>query len=269
VPELREHRDQERVGDQDRRQHAQGRADAELRDEVEAEEREPSHGDGNRQACEQHGAAGGGASLGGRVDRRHALMQELSEPRDDEERVVDPDADADHRHENRRDRVDVGQPGEDEQEEERGSDRHERQRNRNRSRDERPEDDHEHDERGQEAEQLLDSLLDGRGLGLAVELGGDARRLDRVADSIFHCNNLGAICGLDLVRELGFRVRDSSVVGERLVGERVADAVEAHLAVLGLELRGLELRNRCVDRGLTLGRIETLALGRGKNEVQH
>jgi hypothetical protein len=33
-------------------------------------------------------------------------------------------------------------------------------------RDERAEDDHQHDERGQEAEQLLDSLLDGRGLGL-------------------------------------------------------------------------------------------------------
>ena len=172
MPELCEHGDQERVGDQDRRQHAQGRADPELGHEVEAEEREAGDRDRNREAREQHCPAGGGARLGGRVDRRHPFVQELSEPRDDEERVVDPDADADHRHEDRRDRVDVGQPGEDEEEDERRSDGHERQRDRNGGRDERAEDDHQNDERGQEAKQLLDPLLDGRRLGLAVEPAG-------------------------------------------------------------------------------------------------
>jgi hypothetical protein len=218
---------------------------------------------------EQHGPAGGGAGLGGRVDRRHPFVQELPEPRDDEERIVDADADADHRHENRRDRVDVGQPGKDEQEQERRSDGHERHPNRNRSRDERAEDDDEDDERGQEAEQLLDPLLDGRGLGLAVELGGDARGLDRVADRIFHRFDLSAICGFDRLRELRFRVCDSSVVGERLVGERIANALDSRLAVLGFELRRLQLGNGCVDRGLALGRVETLALRRGEDEVQH
>ncbi len=269
MPKLCEHRDQERVGDQDRRQHTQGRADAELGHEVEPEEREAGDRDRDREAREQHGPAGGGAGLGGRVDRRQPFVQVLPEPRDDEERVVDPDADADHRYENRRDRVDVGQPGKNEEEEERRSDGHERQRNRNRSRDERAEDDHEHDERGQEAEQLLYSLLDGRGLGLAVELGGDTRRLDPVADRIFHRNDLRAICGLDRLRELRLGVRDSSVVRECLVGERIADAVDARLAVLGLELRRLELGNGRLDCGLALGRVETLALRRGEDEVQH
>ena len=48
--------------------------------------------------------------------------------------------------------------------------------------DERPEDDEEHDERREQAEQLLGSLLDRRELGVAVELGGHAGRLDRLAD---------------------------------------------------------------------------------------
>ena len=40
--------------------------------------------------------------------------------------------------------------------------------------------------------------------------------------------------------------------------------------VLGrLELGGLELRDRLLDRGLALGRVEPLALGRGEDEVQH
>ncbi len=113
------------------------------------------------------------------------------------------------------------------------------------------------------------SLLDRRGFGLAVELGGDACRLDRIADRIFHRNDLRAICGFDRLRELRFRVRDSSVVRERLVGERIADALDAGLAILGLELRGLELRNGGIDCGLALGRVETLALRRGEDEVQH
>ena len=201
VPELREHRDQERVRDQHRRQHAEGRADAELRDEVEAEEREAGHGDRDRQAGEDHCAPCGGAGLGGRVARREPFVQELSEARDDEQRVVDPDADADHRHEDRRDRVDVGQPGEDEEEDERRSDGHDRQRDRDRRRDERAEDDQQHDERGQEAEQLLDSLLDGRELGVAVELGGDARRLDRLADGVLHRDDLRCGPAVSIVSE--------------------------------------------------------------------
>ena len=133
---------------------------------------------------EEHGAARGGARLGGGVARRQPFVQELPEPRDDEERVVDPDAEADHRHEQRRDRVDVGQAGEDEEQEERGRDGRERERDRDRRRDERAEDDEQHDERREQAEQLLRSLLDRRELGVAVELDRHAGRLDRLADRV-------------------------------------------------------------------------------------
>ena len=97
VPELREHRDQQRVRDQNGGEDAERRADAELRHEVEAEDGEAAHRDRDGQACEQHRPACGSARLGCGIGRRHAVVQELSEPCDDEERVVDADTDPDHR----------------------------------------------------------------------------------------------------------------------------------------------------------------------------
>ena len=123
VAEQRERGGQQRVGDQHGRQDAERAADAELRDEVEADERQAGDGDRHGQAGEQDRAAGRRAGLGRGVARRQAVVQELSEPCDDEQRVVDPDAEADHRDEDRRDRVDVGQAGEDEQQQERGDER--------------------------------------------------------------------------------------------------------------------------------------------------
>ena len=49
---------------------------------------------------------------------RQAVVQELPEPRDDEQRVVDPDAQADHRHQDLGDRVEVRQPGCEEEQQE-------------------------------------------------------------------------------------------------------------------------------------------------------
>ena len=121
VSELRQHGDEQRVRDQHGREDAERRADSELRDEVEAEEREAGHRDRHRQTGEDHRSTRRGSRLRRRVARRQALVQVLPEARDDEERVVDPDADPDHRDEDRRDRVDVGQPGEDEEQDERRS----------------------------------------------------------------------------------------------------------------------------------------------------
>ena len=184
VPELREHCDEQRVRDQHGGENAERRADAELRHEVEAEDGEAAHGDRDRQAGEQHRPARRSARLGGGIGRRHAVVQQLTEPRDDEERVVDADTDPDHRDEQRRDRVDVGQSGEEEEQEERCRDGRDGERERNRRRHERAEDDEQHDQGREQAEQLLRSLLDRRELRIAVELDGHARRLDRLADSI-------------------------------------------------------------------------------------
>ena len=210
------------------------RADPELRDEVEAEEREAGDRDRDCQAGEDDRPPRGRARLGRRVARWETLMEVLAEPRDDEERVVDADADPDHRHEDGRDRVDRRQPGEDEEQDERRSDGDERERDRDRGRDERPEDEQQDDERGEEAEQLLCSLLDRRELGVAVELGGDARRLDGLANSVLHGDDPRSRSAVSIVRELRLRVGDPTVLGEGLLGERVAHAVDADLVPVGV-----------------------------------
>ena len=188
------------------------------------------------------------------------VVQELPEAGDDEQRVVDPDAEADHRHEHRRDRVDVGQPGEDEEQDERGRERRQREEDRDHRRDERAEDDEQHDQRRQQAEQLLRSLLDRRGLGVAVELGRHARRLDRVAHRVLDGDDLVAVLREDLLVELRLGVRDAPVVRERVGAERVADALDPDLVLGRLELGRLQLRDGGVDRLLALGRVEPLAL---------
>ena len=157
------------------------------------------------------------ARLGGGVRRRHAVVQQLSEARDDEQRVVDADTDPDHRDEQRRDRVDVGQPGEEEEQEERGGHGRDGERERNRRRHEGAEDDHQHYQGREQAQQLLRSLLDRRELRVAVELHRHARRLDRLADSILDGNDRLAILRVDHPVELGLRVRDAPVVGDRVL----------------------------------------------------
>ena len=102
-------------------------------------------------------------------------------------------------------------------------------------------------------------------LNSAVTPGG----LDRLANSVLHGDDPRSVRGLDDVRELRLRVGDPTVLGEGLLGERVADAVDADLVPARGELRRLELRDRVLDRGLALGRVEPLALGRREDEVEH
>ena len=196
-------------------------------------------------------------------------MQELAEPRHDEERVVDADTDPDHRHEQRRDRVDVGQPRQEEQEEERGRDGRDGERERNRRRHERTEDDEQDDQGREQAQQLLRSLLDRRELGVAVELDGYAGRSDRLTDSVLDGNDRLAVLVVDDTVELGLRVRDAPVVGDGVLGERCLDALEACLVFRRLELRAAEPRDRLVDRLLVLGRVEPLSRWDGKHDVEH
>ena len=231
VPELREHGDEQRVRDEHGREHAERRADSELCDEVEAEEREAGDRDRDGQAGEDRRSARGSARLGRRVARRQPFVEVLPEARDDEERVVDADAEPDHRHEQRRDRVDVGEAGEDEEQEERRHERDDRERDRDRRRDERAEHDQQHDERGEQAEELLRALLDRRELGVAVELDDHAGRLDRLANGVLHGDDLRAVLLVDDAVELRLRVRDPAVLGERLVREGVADAGRCRPAV--------------------------------------
>ena len=145
-----------------------------------------------------------------------------------------------------------------------------RERDRDRGRDERAEDDQQHDERGEEAEQLLCALLDRRELGVAVELGGDARRFDRLANSVLHGDDPRSIRRLDDVRELRLRVGDPAVRRRSVCSENGSPTLSIADLVLGRrELGRLELRDRVLDRGLALGRVEPLALGRGEDEVEH
>ena len=167
---------------------------------------------------------------------RQPVVEQLSEARDDEQRVVDPDAEPDHRDEDRRDRVDVGQPGEDEEQQERRHQRHDRERDRDQHRDERAEDDEQHDHRHEQAEHLRGALLERRELGVAVELDRHAGRLDGLAHGVLDGDDRVAVPVLDRLVELRLGVGDAAVVGERVLAERVADALDAGLVVGGLEL---------------------------------
>ena len=275
VAEQREDGEQEGVRKQHRRQDAERAPDPELRHEVEAEEREPGHRDRDRQPGEQHRAARRRAGLGGRVARLEPLVEELPEARDDEQRVVDPDAEPDHRHEDRRDGVDVGQPGEDEEEEERGRQRHDREHDRDDRGDERPEHDEEHDQCREQAEQLGRPLLDRRELRLAVVLDRHADGLHGRPHGIFDGDHRVAVLVLDRLVELRLGVGDAPALREGLRAERVVDARQLRFAVDGLgalrrdERRGAELRHRLLDRCLALRRVEALALGRREDDVEH
>ena len=259
VPELGENGQKQRVGDQHRGQNAESAPDPELRDEVEAEEREPAHRDRDGQAGKEHRTAGRRSRLGRRVLRREAVVQKLSEARDDEERVVDADAEPDHRDQDRRDRVDVGETGEDEEEQECRRERREREGDRNDHRHECAEDEDEDDDRREHAEQLRCPLLERRELGLAVVLDGHADGGDGLADGVLDGNDRISVLVLDRLVELRLGVGDAPVVGERVRAEGVARALDAGLVGRGGVRSGLDERDRLLDRGLALGRIEPLA----------
>ena len=93
------------------------------------------------------------------------------------------------------------------------------ERDRNRGRDERSEDDQQDDERGHEPEQLLYPLLDRRSLGVAVELDGHSCRLDRLAHSVLHGDDLRSRSAVSIASEnwaSAYAIRPS--FRERLLG---------------------------------------------------
>ena len=177
------------------------------------------------------------------------LVQELSEARDDEQRVVDADADPDHRHEDRRDRVDVGQAGEDEEQDERGSDGHDRERDRDRGR--RRTCGRRSAARSAPSSRPISSCgpcsIGGNSaspLNSAVTPAGSTV----VADRVLAPRRPVAVLRLDHVVELRLGVGDAPVLGEGVLVEGVADALDADLVAARLELGGLELRDRGLRR---------------------
>ena len=97
-------------------------------------------------------------------------MEQLSESRDDEQRVVDPDAEPDHRHQDLGDRVEVRDPGGEEEQEERGGHRDDGEDERDRRGHERPEQDDQDEEARDEADDVARTLLGRWALGIAGEL---------------------------------------------------------------------------------------------------
>ena len=123
VTDQRQQSGQQERGVEHRREHAERTAHAQLGDERDADHGQAGDRDRDRQPGEDHRATRGRRGVGGGLAWRHAVVQRLSEARDDEERVVDADADADHRDEDRGDRVEVGQVREQEEQGEGRADR--------------------------------------------------------------------------------------------------------------------------------------------------
>ena len=155
VAEHREDRGQQRESGEDGREDADGAGVAERSDEGDLR-------DGQREECDDHGAAG--KQHGTTTRREHlwnrlagmqaVLAHQLAMLGDEEQRVVDADPEADHRGERRPDRRDAGevphqadQRGADEQTEHRGQDRQAH-------RDQRREGEREDDHRREQADQL-------------------------------------------------------------------------------------------------------------------
>ena len=160
-------------------------------------------------------------------------------------------------------------PGEQEEQHERGRHGGNRERDRNRGRAERPEDDEQHDQRGEQAQQLLCALLDGRELGVAVELHGQACRLERLANGVLDRHHRLAILLVDHAVELRLGVGDPGVVGDVVGIEGIPHARQAGLVLGGLELRRLGGGDRLDDRRPVFGLVEPLALRRRDDDVQH
>ena len=146
--------------------------------------------------------------------------------------------------------------------------RREREGDRNDHRHECAEDEDEDDDRREHAEQLGCSLLERRELGLAVVLDGHADRGDGLADGVLDCNDRISVLVLDRLVELRLGVGDAPVVGERVRAEGVARALDAGLVGGGGVRRGLDERDRLLDRGLALGRIEPLARRCGEDDIE-
>ena len=104
-------------------------------------------------------------------------MQELPEPGDDQERVVDPDPEPDHRHEDLGDRVEVRQARSEEQDQEGADHRDDREEQGDRRRDEGAEEDEQDHEGCEQPDQIADALRRRRALGLTGELDLHACRI--------------------------------------------------------------------------------------------
>jgi hypothetical protein len=174
----RQQRERADDGDSD---HQAGR-EAERRHERDAGDRERADGDDDGRAGEQHRAAGGRDRARDRLVRLHPARERVAVRRDDEERVVDPDAEAEHDRERRRGRRHLGHVTEQRDAGQADDDADQRGQNRQPHRDERAEREGEHDQRHREADDLA-----------ALRLGLRQLRAERTAGRGSEAGVLGGV----------------------------------------------------------------------------
>ena len=151
---------QQRQRDERRDERDQHPAVAHRAQERQRQRDQREQADRDRDAAEQHRAAGGlHRALHGLVARA-AVRALLAPARDDDQRVVDRHAEADQRDQELHDRRDGRQLGQPEQQQERGQDRDDRHQQRH-DREERGEDERQHDERAEAAEHRLERARRG------------------------------------------------------------------------------------------------------------
>ena len=163
-------------GDDDRTPDTDRRSDAHDRQERDLGDAEGQQRDGDGGAREDNGRPRRARGLGRCLLDLHALGEQVSVPRQDEQRIVDADGEADHQREERRGRGDRREVGRDQ--DERHRHRHPEQGGEQRyaGRDRRPERDHQDDQRHDDTQALGDAHLGG---GRREQRPADRRRQTR------------------------------------------------------------------------------------------
>ncbi len=141
-------------------------------------------------------------------------MQELSEPGDDQKRVVDADAEPDHRHQDLGDRVEVREPRGEEQDQEGAQHRDDREEQRDRRRHESAEEDEQDHEGCEQPDQVADALRRRCALRLTGELDLDAGRVADGAQLILERHDPGPRQLERVAVVLHVEERDPAVVGQ-------------------------------------------------------
>src|SRR5207244_11369275 len=171
----RERRRENRGGEQDRQGDDQQAANADRSRRGERRGPERREPDDHSETGRYYGRAGGLDRADRGVHRREPTIQLLAKPRDDEQRVIDPDAEPHHgrdvQHEYRHRRI-AGRDGDETERDGDGQDAHD---HRQRGRDERPEGDDQHQERERQRPLLAPLRVFGADRAHVVIQGGEPR----------------------------------------------------------------------------------------------
>ena len=197
-------------------------------------------------------------------------MEELSEARDDEQRVVDPHPEPDHRHEDLGDGVEVSQPRGEEQDEKCAEHRGDREEQRDHRRDERAEQHHQDHEGGDEPDDVAQTLGRRGALGLTRELDLHARSVRDRAQLIFHGDDARPGQLEPGLVVLHVEVGDLATVGQLLRpgAQRVRDRDDIGRVLGEGALRGSARDEHAVNRGGVRFAVERLPVLRRHHDPQ-